>query len=51
MTGQAATASTFARAGELAQAAVSPYGDAAIPAQYRKDLVRVLVERAMSEAA
>jgi aerobic carbon-monoxide dehydrogenase medium subunit len=51
ITGHPANASTFAHAGELAQAAVNPYGDAAISAQYRKDLVRVLVARALAEAA
>jgi aerobic carbon-monoxide dehydrogenase medium subunit len=51
ITGQPANATTFARAGELARAAVNPFGDAATSAQYRKDLVRVLVERALSSAA
>jgi aerobic carbon-monoxide dehydrogenase medium subunit len=49
--GQPANAATFARAGELAAAAVSPFGDAAVSAQYRKDLVRVLVERSLADAA
>jgi aerobic carbon-monoxide dehydrogenase medium subunit len=51
ITGQRADATTFTRAGELARAAVNPFGDAATSAQYRKDLVRVLVERALSSAA
>jgi aerobic carbon-monoxide dehydrogenase medium subunit len=49
--GQAATQATFARAGELAAAAVTPFGDAAISAEYRKDLLRTLVERALADAA
>jgi aerobic carbon-monoxide dehydrogenase medium subunit len=49
--GQPANAATFARAGELAAAAVSPFGDAAVSAQYRKDLVKVLVERSLADAA
>ncbi len=49
--GQPANAGTFARAGELAAAAVSPFGDAAVSAQYRKDLVKVLVERSLADAA
>jgi aerobic carbon-monoxide dehydrogenase medium subunit len=49
--GQPANAATFERAGELASAAVSPFGDAAQSAQYRKDLVRVLVPRALADAA
>jgi aerobic carbon-monoxide dehydrogenase medium subunit len=49
--GQPAHATTFARAGQLAAAAVSPFGDAAVSAQYRKDLVRVLVERSLADAA
>jgi aerobic carbon-monoxide dehydrogenase medium subunit len=51
ITGQPADTNTFARAGELARAAVSPYGDAATSAEYRKDLVRVLVGRALAGAA
>jgi aerobic carbon-monoxide dehydrogenase medium subunit len=51
ITGAAANAATFARAGELASAAVRPFGDAATSAEYRKDLIRVLVERALSDAA
>jgi aerobic carbon-monoxide dehydrogenase medium subunit len=51
ITGQPANAATFARAGELARAAVNPFGDAATSAEYRKDLVRVLVERALAGAA
>jgi aerobic carbon-monoxide dehydrogenase medium subunit len=49
--GQPANAASFARAGELAAAAVSPFGDAAVSAQYRKDLVKVLVERSLADAA
>jgi aerobic carbon-monoxide dehydrogenase medium subunit len=49
--GQPANAATFARAGEWAAAAVSPFGDAAVSAQYRKDLVKVLVERSLADAA
>jgi aerobic carbon-monoxide dehydrogenase medium subunit len=51
ITGQPANAATFARAGDLARAAVNPFGDAATSAEYRKDLVRVLVERALTSAA
>jgi aerobic carbon-monoxide dehydrogenase medium subunit len=51
ITGQPADAATFARAGELALDAVSPFGDAATSAEYRKDLVRTLVERALAGAA
>lgn len=50
ITGQAANASTFDRAGELARDAVDPFDDAAIPALYRKDLVRVLVPGALADA-
>ncbi|MFM7506461.1 MAG: FAD binding domain-containing protein [Rubrivivax sp.] len=50
ITGQSADSATFAHAGELARAAVSPFGDAAAPAEYRKDLVRSLVERALAGA-
>jgi len=48
--GQSADSATYARAGELARDAVSPFGDAATPAEYRKDLVRSLVERALAGA-
>jgi aerobic carbon-monoxide dehydrogenase medium subunit len=51
ITGQRADAATFARAGELARAAVNPFGDAVTSAEYRKDLLCVLVERAMAGAA
>jgi aerobic carbon-monoxide dehydrogenase medium subunit len=50
ITGQSADAATFARAGGLARDAGSPFGDAATPAEYRKDLVRALVERALAGA-
>lgn len=51
ITGKPADSATFARAGELARDAVSPFDDAATPAEYRKDLVRTLVERALAGAA
>jgi aerobic carbon-monoxide dehydrogenase medium subunit len=51
ITAQAADAATFARAGDLAAAAVTPFGDAAISAEYRQDLLRVLVARALTDAA
>lgn len=51
ITGQPADKATFARAGALARDAVSPFGDAATPAEYRKDLVRTLVERALADAS
>jgi aerobic carbon-monoxide dehydrogenase medium subunit len=51
LSGQPATAATFAHAADLARAAVNPYGDAANSAEYRKDLVRALVERALLNAA
>ena len=50
ITGQRADPATYARAGELARDAVSPFGDVATPAEYRKDLVRSLVERALAAA-
>jgi carbon-monoxide dehydrogenase medium subunit len=50
ITGQSADSATYARAGELARDAVTPFGDVATPAEYRKDLVRSLVERALSDA-
>lgn len=46
ITGQAADAATFKRAGSLARDAVNPHDDATTPAEYRKDLVCSLVEKA-----
>jgi aerobic carbon-monoxide dehydrogenase medium subunit len=51
LTGQPANNTTFAHAGALAGAAVNPFGDAAVSAEYRKDLIRTLVERALADAA
>jgi CO/xanthine dehydrogenase FAD-binding subunit len=51
ITGAAADVATFARAGQLAYDAVEPSGDAAISAQYRRDLVRTLVQRSLADAA
>jgi aerobic carbon-monoxide dehydrogenase medium subunit len=51
LAGQPANAATFANAGALAHAAVNPFGDAAVSAEYRKDLIRTLVERALADAA
>jgi aerobic carbon-monoxide dehydrogenase medium subunit len=51
ISGQPAEPATFKRAGELAAAAVTPTGDAAIPAEYRRDLLRTLVERTLADAA
>lgn len=50
ITGQSADSATYARAGELARDVVDPFGDVATPAEYRKDLVRSLVERALAGA-
>jgi carbon-monoxide dehydrogenase medium subunit len=49
--GKAPGAEAFQQAGEAAAKAVAPLDDASIPQNYRRDLVRALVIRALSEAA
>ncbi|MFK7965524.1 MAG: xanthine dehydrogenase family protein subunit M [Burkholderiaceae bacterium] len=49
--GQTANDALFKRAGDLAKDAVQPYGDAAVSAQYRQDLIQTLVPRALAQAA
>ena len=51
LAGKAPDAATFQSAGEAAAKAVAPLDDANIPESYRRDLVRALVTRALSEAA
>ncbi len=45
------TPDLIARAGELAERAVEPQDDLHAPAAYRRSLIRVLTERALSDAA
>lgn len=49
--GKAATQATCDAAGQAAYDAVQPFGDVANSAQYRRDLVRVLVSRTLAQAA
>jgi carbon-monoxide dehydrogenase medium subunit len=51
LAGKSADAAAFQAAGEAAAKAIDPLEDASIPQNYRRDLVRVLVIRALSEAA
>ena len=51
LVGKAADAAAFQAAGEAAAKAVDPLEDASIPERYRRDLVRTMVARALSEAA
>jgi carbon-monoxide dehydrogenase medium subunit len=51
LAGKAADAAAFQAAGEAAAKAVDPLEDASIPERYRRDLVRTMVVRALSEAA
>ena len=51
LAGEAADAAAFQAAGEAAAKAVDPLEDASIPQNYRRDLVRTMVVRALSEAA
>lgn len=51
LVGKAADAAAFQAAGEAAAKAVDPLEDASIPQNYRRDLVRTMVVRALSEAA
>lgn len=51
LAGKAADAAAFQAAGEAAAKAIDPLEDASIPESYRRDLVRALVIRALSEAA
>ena len=51
ITGASADTATFARAGKLAFDAVNPADDASNSAQYRRELVRTLVERTLADAA
>ena len=51
LAGKAADAAAFQAAGEAAAKAVDPLEDASIPQNYRRDLVRTMVVRALSEAA
>ena len=50
LTGGAADAAAFERAGIAAAAAVNPPHDVMTPANYRRDLVRALVPRALADA-
>lgn len=49
--GKELTAEAIARAGELAAEASDPVGDTRGPAEYKRDMVRVLTVRALREAA
>ncbi len=49
--GKAPGVDAFTAAGEAAAKAIDPLEDASIPQNYRRDLVRTLVIRALSEAA
>jgi carbon-monoxide dehydrogenase medium subunit len=49
--GKAPGAAVFQAAGEAAAKAVDPLDDVSIPVSYRRDLVRTMVVRALSEAA
>jgi carbon-monoxide dehydrogenase medium subunit len=51
LTGQAPRPAAFAAAAERAAAAVDPMEDANNTAQYRRDLVRTMVRRALEQAA
>ena len=51
LTGGPATAAAFAAAGDAAAAAVNPPDDPMTPADYRRDLIRALVPRALADAA
>lgn len=51
LAGNAADAAVFQAAGEAAAKAIDPLEDVSIPQNYRRDLVRTLVIRALSEAA
>jgi len=49
--GAAADAASFQRAGDAAAAAVDPPQDTLTPPEYRRDLVRALLPRALADAA
>ena len=51
LVGGAADAAAFDRAGAAAAKAVDPPHDAMTPAEYRRDLIRALVPRALADAA
>lgn len=51
LNGQAPSAAVFAKAGEAVAAAVDPLEDAQTPADYRRDLARVVTIRALERAA
>lgn len=51
LAGKVADAAAFQTAGEAAANAVDPLEDVSIPERYRRDLVRTMVVRALSEAA
>lgn len=51
LSGKAAGADAFKAAGDAAAKAIDPLEDVSIPQNYRRDLVRTLVIRALSEAA